>query len=242
MDNQIVVHQAAVVRQNHITPDVLDVVERLAPFVRKAGYFGVSTVEKAISVMLKGYELGLPYTTSFEFIVPIKDKLSLVPKGALALVQRSGLLESMDLVLNDSNVEDEISATVTMTRVNGSSFTRTWTVADAKRAGIYSDKDGSGWKSYPINMCQWRATGYVCDVLFADVTGGLYRYEELGGDITPEGDPIWHVENTEEAITLVHLLNEGYPMEDIITANGGSIPTDGEAERIYEVLKESSND
>ena len=57
---------------------------------------------------------------------------------------------------------------------------------DAKKAGLV--KPDSGWAKYPAQMCQWRVIGYVADVVAPDVSGGMKRADEFGGEITIEGD------------------------------------------------------
>lgn len=130
-------------------------------------------------IMAKGFELGMPITAAFELIQVIQGKPTLSPRGALALVLASGLLEDM-------NINDEAhSCTVTMKRKGGPGYTLKWTLEDAKKAGIV--KPDSAWSSYESNMLRWRAIGFVIDVLFSDVTGGLKRADEFGATINSEG-------------------------------------------------------
>lgn len=133
-------------------------------------------------IMAKGFELGMPITAAFELIQVIQGKPTLSPRGALALVQASGLLERMDIQ------EQPGACTVTMKRRWGDSYTLTWTLDDAKKAGIV--KTDGAWETYPANMLRWRAIGFVIDVLFSDVTGGLKRADEFGAAINAEGDVV----------------------------------------------------
>lgn len=223
MDNPIVA-TAAVGKHNVLTPTIWEMIKSIAPTMKDARYFGVSRTEQAEAIMLKGHELGLPLTSSFDYIHAIQDKLSLSPKGALALIYRSGLLESIEIKHSDD--PKSVYVEVAMKRRGGLSHTRKFSVEDAKTAGIYKNK--GGWENYPINMCQWRAVGYCIDVLFPDVTGGLYRFEELGGEITPDGEAIvteWSVEEpSKPELTINDLLADGYTAEQIMSANNGIIP------------------
>jgi len=177
-----------------ITPEVWHTIEGIAPAMFKARLFGVESAEQAMAIMLKGHELGMALTASFEFIDIIKDKPSLKPRGALALIHQCGLCEKVV-------IDDQVDANgkpsgcaVTMKRKGGIEFTAAFTMADAKLAGLLevrpNAKGPGGWQKYPANMLRWRAIGFCAAVVFPDVTGGLYQADELGADITPEGDVV----------------------------------------------------
>jgi hypothetical protein len=165
-----------------LTLDVWNLILALAPAAHSSRLFGVSSPEQAAMIMAKGHELGMPITAAFELIQVIQGKPTLSPRGALALVQASGLLEEMQIS------EQPGSCTVTMKRRWGSAYTLTWTLDDAKKAGIV--KPDGAWVTYPANMLRWRAIGFVIDVLFSDVTGGLKRADEFGATIDAGGDVI----------------------------------------------------
>ena len=64
----------------------------------------------------------------------------------------------------------------------GEELAITWTMEDAKTAGLI--KDGSAWKHYPRAMLMARATSELARDLFADVLGGVsYTPEELGAEV-----------------------------------------------------------
>jgi hypothetical protein len=69
---------------------------------------------------------------------------------------------------------------------------RTFSVADAKKAGLWG-KQGP-WQQYPERMLQMRARAFALRDGFADVLGGLYLREEIEDaqpmrDITPREEP-----------------------------------------------------
>lgn len=173
-----------------LTLDVWNLILALAPAAHSSRLFGVSSPEQAAMIMSKGYELGMPITAAFELIQVIQGKPTLSPRGALALVQASGLLEDMGIT------EQPNSCTVTMRRRGGPAYTLTWTLDDAKQAGII--KADGAWVTYPANMLRWRAIGFVIDVLFSDVTGGLKRADEFGATIDDGGDVITVEADVEE--------------------------------------------
>ena len=224
-----------------VTKESWDVIQSIAPVVQASRMFS-TTIEQAAVVMLKGHELGLGLASSFEYIHVIDSKPSLAPKGALALIQRSGELAGLKIDEQVDGKGDPTSCAVWMKRTNGFEYTATFTMADAKRAGLV--KDGGGWDKYPANMLRWRAIGYCADIVFPDVTGGMYQPEELGADVDEEGGPIegtWEVaetpsvaievdnapvdveDDTPPAITLDSLI-EKWGAEAIMSAMSGKIP------------------
>lgn len=155
----------------------------LAPTIHASRLFNVASPEQAATIMLKGYELGLPLTAAFEFIHIVQSKPTLSPRGALALIQQSGLLA--DLQIED----DADSCVVTMARRNPRfSYTCTYSLADAQRACLV--KPDGAWTTYPGNMLRWRAIGFCADVVFPDVLAGMKRSDEFGATLDPKGNVV----------------------------------------------------
>jgi hypothetical protein len=234
-----------------VTLDIWNVITAIAPEAKASGLFGVGNTAAAMMVMLKGHELGLPLTASFEFISVIDNKPSLSPRGALAIAMQSPLLESIDI----KDTTGPIGCKVTVKRKGGITYTASFTLDDAKAAGLV--KPGSGWEKYPGNMCRWRAIGFALDITLPDVIGGLKRADEYGADISPDGDVIegsWTnvpatpapevvPPNPMQAISdrLTALANE-FGAERVLTANGNRMPaTLEEVEAIHLALVAGTN-
>lgn len=169
--------------------------------------------------MMVGYQLQLNIAASFEFIHIIQGKPSLSPKGALAIILRSGLLGKLDIQ------EDNTKATVIMQRKdNGFTYTSSWSIDDARKADLV--KPSSPWIKYPKNMCRWRAIGYCCDVLFPDVLSGLVRADDLGAVIDTKGDVISgeyrEIKSFNEQLSAA--INT-WGVDAILLANEGKIPS-----------------
>ncbi len=236
-----------------LTPDTWQMIQSVAPAMHQARLFGVASAEQAMAVMLKGYELGLGLAASFEFIQVVEGKPAISPRGALALIMQSPLCAGVRI----DDIQDEkgnpTACTVWMKRTNGFEYTVTWTMEDARRAGLVKAK--GAWESYPANLLRWRTVGFCADVVFPDVIGGLKRADELGADLSPEGDvidsPAWHTVTTAAetpapqatitATTLADLVKL-HSAERIMAANGGRIPaTQGEIDAVATALAEVSN-
>lgn len=220
-------------REQALTPSVWETISAVAPAMHKSHLFGVASPEQAMAIMLTGYELGLTLTASFEFVKVIQGKPSLIPRGALALILQSPDLASLkveDITDGKGNPE---SCRVTMKRKNGFEYTTSYSMADAARAGLV--KDDGGWVKYPANMLRWRAIGFCADVVFPDVIGGMKRADELGADLTPEGDvlegvwtPAAPAPQPEPAGIDLNALVAQYGADAVLAANEGRIPATNE--------------
>ena len=225
-----------------VTRDIWQTIEAVAPAMYKSRLFGVSSVEQAAAIMLKGYELGLPLAASFEMVHVVEGKPTLSPRGALALIHGSGLLAALKIE------GDADRCTVSMKRVNGVEFALTWTIVDARKAGLVKPK--GAWETYPANMLRWRTIGFVADVVFPDVIGGLKRADELGAAVDLDGNVIqseWSIAVEPPTVTVgtsIPIVIEGpaapvavtldelidrYGADAVLAANEGVVPgTDDE--------------
>lgn len=240
MENKTDHQTKALAIHQPLTLNVWQMIEAIGPAMHKARLFGLSNPEQAMAIMLKGYELGLSLTASFEFVQVIQGHVGLSPRGCLALIQQSPLLEALSIDdYADENGNPE-SCTVAMARGNFT-YSVTVTMEDAHRAGLI--KPGSGWEKWPANMLRWRAVGFCADVVFPDIIGGMKRADELGADISPKGDVIdseWTVsvpetdkeptdgqQENDNFDTVDALLAQWTP-EAIMGANDGKIPATSE--------------
>jgi len=241
----------ALYQRPQLTPDVWQMISEVAPTMHLARCFGVASKEQAAAIMLKGFELGLSLSGSFEYIHIVEGKPSLSPRGALALILGSPLNGGVKIT------EAPGKCTVWMKRAdNGFEHTLTWTIEDAKKAGVV--KPGSGWEKYEANMLRWRTIGFCADVVFPDLTGGMKRADEYGADLTPDGDVVettWRpvadttaaapdpasvIETPATTITLDELLSK-YSAEKIVAANQGRIPGTDEDLRTVATKLEAEN-
>ena len=209
-----------------LTPDIWRMIESIAPVLYKSRLFGVTSPEAAAAIALKGYELGLGIAASFELIQVIQGKPTLSPRGALALILQSGLLDGI-------KIDDQADrCTVWMKRKGGLEYQLTYKIDDAQKAGLV--KPDSAWEKFGQNMLRWRAIGFVADVLFPDVLGGLKRADEFGADIDSNGNVVdgeWQVQEPPSPNgnkpTLADLINQ-YGAEAIMQANDGKVPASDE--------------
>lgn len=170
-EKSLMVSQKSALAVNTLTPAVWNMLTQIGPVIYESRmYRGISSPQAAMAVMLKGYELGLGLSASFEFIQPIQGKYELIPRGALALLHSSPYIKSIEVKRIDT-AGKFAGYECTITRTNGFAHTSRYTLEDANRAGLV--KPDSGWMKYPENMCLWRSIGFCADVVAPDVTGGL---------------------------------------------------------------------
>jgi hypothetical protein len=225
--------------QRELTPAIWQMVKELGPMLHKSRLFGVASEEQAIAIMLKGHELGLGFTASFEYIQVIQGKPTLKPQGALALIYGSPFVKSVKItrLANDKGVF--VGYECYMQRTNGTEHTERFTMDDAKRAGLV--KPDSGWVNYPENMCKWRSIGFCADTVFPDVTAGMTGLmkmpEKFGVSLSEDGNiiegvvkdaPVAPQQPTQQAQstndTELSALCDLYGAEAVWLANGGAIP------------------
>lgn len=132
----------------------------------------INTPEKAIAIMMKGRELGIPPMYALSNIAIIQGKPAASAELMLALIYRDHGDDAIQFVETTATV-----ATISYKR-------RTWkerrehsfTAADAKAAGL----TGGNWSKYPAAMLRARCISAVARLAFPDTISGMYTPDELG--------------------------------------------------------------
>jgi hypothetical protein len=121
-----------------------------------------------------GYEVGLGPLQALQNIAVINNRPSIWGDAALALVRAhpacAGVREWID---GDG---DAMTAFCEVSRRGEQPQVRTFTVADAKKAGLWG-KQGP-WQQYPARMLQMRARGFAIRDVFPDALRGVITTEE----------------------------------------------------------------
>ncbi|GIW05173.1 MAG: hypothetical protein KatS3mg059_1793 [Thermomicrobiales bacterium] len=140
-------------------------IRRVAQLIAQLRTYNLTTAQAEL-LLLAAAQLGLNILEATEYLQFVGGRLTLTPRGALALAWRSGVLADLKI----EELTDPIGVRVTLTRADGKTITKGFTLADAERAGLV--KPGSGWEKYPAQMCQWRAIGFALDALMPHVVAG----------------------------------------------------------------------
>lgn len=130
-----------------------------------------------------GAEVGLPPMQALQNIAVINGRPAIWGDAALALI--SGRSDCEDIVEKATDVE----ATCTIKRRGKSPVVRTFTMDDAKKAGLWG-KQGP-WTQYPKRMLQMRARSWAIRDCYPDAMKGISIAEEaqdipVERDITPK--------------------------------------------------------
>jgi hypothetical protein len=130
--------------------------------------------EEAAVILLRGRELGLAPMQSLQAIHVVQGRPVLSADLMVALVRRSGLCASWRTV--ESTPE---TCTIETMRVDEQQPTRkTWTMADATRAGLGPSKGGN-WRAYPAQMLRHRCASDLAREVYPDVVLGCYTRDEV---------------------------------------------------------------
>jgi hypothetical protein len=118
-----------------------------------------------------GKELGVPPMQALQGIAVVNGRPAVWGDLMWALVTNHPDFEDAE-----ERVTDE-QATVTLTRRGRKPVTDTFTIADAKVAGLLGN---AVWKTYPKRMLLWRARTFAARTLFPDALKGMISVEEAG--------------------------------------------------------------
>jgi len=153
---------------------------------------GNKVAQKALSIM-SGVALGLPPFVAVTSVAWIRKRPCLWGDAQLALVRAhpSGACEDVEeriVALPDGSLPlaewpDDCVAVCTAQRVGKKPVVRSFSVADAKRAGLWGRVGDSGnpsaWVTYPQRMLQMRARSWALRDAFGDILCGLAQVEEM---------------------------------------------------------------
>jgi hypothetical protein len=145
-----------------------------------------------VAVLIQGYQLQLPPLTALQHIIPVNGLLSIKGDLAKSMIFNSGKLKTGSWVEAEEGSIDHEDLIVSITAErsdNGQRLTRSFSVAQAKRAGLWipisktTGSDGwkylaSAWWKFPARMINYRALGFIARDLFPDVMAGIYTTEE----------------------------------------------------------------
>lgn len=148
--------------------------------------------------MEMGSEVGLKPLQALQNIAVINGRPALWGDAVLAVCQGSAAWDASAFSEEFEGVypKDDFAAVCTVRRKGGKIITRTFSIADAKEAGLWS-KQGP-WKQYPKRMLQMRARAFAVRDGFSDVLRGLHVAEEI-----QDVEDAEYVEVEESGVTVV---------------------------------------
>jgi hypothetical protein len=122
-----------------------------------------------------GARLGLDLFSSLSGIAVVNGRATLWGDALLAVCQQHPAWEDYQQEITGEG--DAQQAVVTVKRKGRSPHTETFSVADAKRAGLWG-KQGP-WSQHPKRMMALRARAFALRTVFADALAGFHAKEEM---------------------------------------------------------------
>ncbi len=145
---------------------------------------GFESPESVLIAIQMGAEVGLAPMSALQNIAVINGKPCLYGDAPIALVRASGQLEVFaERIERGDGSDDQMAAYCTVQRKGYAATEQKFSVADAKKAGLWG-KSGP-WSAYPKRMLQMRARSFVLRDTFADVLKGFRIADEVA-DYAPE--------------------------------------------------------
>lgn len=123
-----------------------------------------------IVAMQMGYELGLKPMQAIQNIAVINGRPSIWGDALLAIIMSHHDFEHV------KEWQEGETAHCSIKRKNQELKTKSFSIADAKKAGLWG-KQGP-WSQYPDRMLQMRARGFCCRDAFPDALKGIHMAEE----------------------------------------------------------------
>lgn len=164
------------------TPGEFDVLRRLGEMAVKSGFLpqSINTPDKAVIIMLKGKELGIPPMQAFSSIAVVNGKPTMSAELMLALIYKN--VPSAEIVFQETT---DKACVVVAKRKAGMGSTFSFTIEDAKRADLLRK---GPWVQYPAAMLRARCISAMARAMFPDAIMGVsYTPEEMGAEVNEEG-------------------------------------------------------
>lgn len=161
-----------------LEPNDMDGLWRIASSIMASSLTpnGIRSTEDCFIALAHGIEIGLPPMQAIQKIAVINGRPTVWGDAMMGLVLASGLLEDIQEEFEGDEGTDEFWAVCVVKRKGMVPHRTTFSVADAKAAGLWGKR--GPWTDYYHRMLKMRARAFGLRDRFADVLGGLYMAEE----------------------------------------------------------------
>jgi hypothetical protein len=175
-----------------------DELARFAQTVSNSGLApkGMERAESIFVAVQMGLEVGLSPMAALQNIAVVNGRPTIWGDAQLAVCRGTGELETFDewfevngakTTRNPSEYKDDTAAVCKVKRKGGSEVESAFSVADAKRAGLWG-KTGP-WTQYPFRMLRNRARSFALRDTFGDALKGFRSTEEVLDDTERDVTP-----------------------------------------------------
>lgn len=192
----------------------LDATHKICQALLKTPHYAKIGPEGIFAIVQKAKVLGVhPLEALNGGLWCLQGKVEMSAQLMNQLIRQAG-----HSITKDPSSDDSICILHGKRADNGDTWTESFSIQDAKRAGIYSEK--SAWGKYPRAMLFARALSMLARQLFPDVIKNCYVEGEIRDaipldaqvrqDLPKEPEPVARILE-EEAIELLGILNECSP-------------------------------
>lgn len=182
--------------QSGISLCTFDDAARFARAVYESGLApkGFQNAQAVMVALQAGMELGLPPMRAIQSVAVVNGRPAIWGDAMLAVANASGLVVDVEETVEGEG--DSRKATCTVHRRDGRVVARSFSVADAKAAGLWG-KSGP-WTQYPARMLQMRARSFAIRDAIPEAMCGFTSREEMEDvvaqqrtprDVTPQKTP-----------------------------------------------------
>lgn len=155
----------------------LDSVKQLGDWIAHSGMFGATKPEQ-------GYVLALECIASKQTPLSWKKSNHLI-NGNITMKSESMLAGLMDAGWDIDWIQFDTQAAIADFSKNAKKVRVSFTVEDAKQAGLIPAKPGSGWAKFPAEMLRARLISKATRMLDPRITQGRYSPEEVADFSAP---------------------------------------------------------
>lgn len=164
-------------------PQEWGIIKEHAGMLVKSGFLprGIDTAEKAIAIILKGREMGIPPMQAFAHIAIVEGKPTMS-----AELMRSQIFRLVPGAVFEILELSNQGCTIRAGRPGRKTTDFSWGPDEARAAGLLGKQN---WQRYPKAMYLARVTAEAARALFADALMGVsYTHEELAPDVELDDD------------------------------------------------------
>lgn len=167
------INEVAIVDLNKNIQEV-EQTNKLCQMLMKTPHYAKMGQEGIYAVVAKAKSMGIdPMDALNGALYVVKGRVGMSTEQMACLVRQAG-----HSVTKDSKSNDQVCILHGRRKDNGDTWTVSFSVSDAKRAGIYQEK--GPWGNYPSVMCYNRAMSMLFRQLFPDLSKGAgYTLDEL---------------------------------------------------------------
>lgn len=137
----------------------------------------IQNKSQVMVIIATGRELGLSMMSSMRNLFLVNGRVGMYTEFLVARVLQSPVCETLEVIEST----DDHCTVIAKRRTSSRQSRITWTIEDARRAGLRTDKTKpeSPWVKYPRRMLMWKAFSEAIKMNFADAAGNVPTVEDL---------------------------------------------------------------